>query len=310
MSIFPKRAQRGGSVTIHCNVHLASRQRHVMPLLRVRVVDPVGTVVAEHAQYVLALPEPDAAERAAAAAAADPVPSQHLRRDVPLLILAGYLSGATGREQLFGALSAIESGRHFYFSQLLPPDAALGRYTVDIALLLDGRVRHSATSSDDMFFVEQLELVEVQRDGDDGAGFARVRNPGPEPVPARLAVLRAGGSEIDARLLELPADTATDIPVPAGAAFLYYSEDRRIIALAGSDAPYVLRDQAMLVARKGDRVFLLQRDQDEGFELAGPAELLWRRADGLLRRDQLTPADLATYGEMVRAGVIHEVRFG
>lgn len=299
MSIFPKRTCRNGSVTIHCNVDLSAvRSTHVTPILTLKITDPAGTEVATFEQLVLDLP----AERHQAPFEV-PKSGTYLRRDVPLMILASYLGGEDQREKLVELLASMPSGRHFYFSFQVPADALLGKYTASLVVHLNGRTRHSATAPGDHFFVEHLVVRRANGDK------ITIENEGPEPVPAKTALLsltdtaRAATVEI----FDVPAHTSVTLTMAERHGYLYYNEERVAIPINGTGSPYLIRDQRVLTMTREGRTYLLRRDQEEAFELSGTAGQLWSRASSLLQVDQLGGQEIEALEDLKGAGLIREL---
>ncbi|NMH89060.1 hypothetical protein [Flavivirga algicola] len=160
MSIFPKRAIPGKTVTIHWNFNISSLKNvHIFPRVRIGVKDPNGNVTMLFEEYVLGLPNSE-----------DEITPQkertfkYLKKNVPLLLLADYFDGISKREQLIERLKNIQSGRHYYFTYTLPNDAPLGKYTLVSEVHSSGEIKYSKTAADDFFFVEKKHWIRLRKE--------------------------------------------------------------------------------------------------------------------------------------------------
>lgn len=310
MSIFPKRARPGQAVTIHWNFNTAAlTATHIYPFVRIGVRDPAGQLTLLFEDYLLALPNPEPT-----ATEAVPAPVGSLRPGLPLLVLASYLSGPRPREMLVDLLQGMQTGRHYYFVYQVPAEAPLGRYTLLSEVHGEGRVRHSKTAEEDFFLVESVEVVDFQHTGND-TSVATVRNPGPEPVPAKV-VEYFPGQQPNVRVArqELPPQALTRLPLTSDQAFLLYSEDRLTLPLtARRQAPTYLRSQQLLALDKftaaEPTTYVLAPGEEAGYELTGPARTLWERADGLATQAELLAGlpDDSTLRELLAEGLLREL---
>lgn len=310
MSIFPKRARPGQSVTIHWNFNTAAlTATHIYPFVRIGVRDPAGQLTLLLEDHLLALPNPEPGP-----AAPTPAPTGELRPSLPLLVLASYLSGPRKREALVDLLRGMQTGRHFYFVYQVPADAPLGRYTLLSEVHGEGQVRHSKTAEEDFFLVESVEVLAVQAAG--GADWtATVRNPGPEPVPVKV-VEYFPGQRPNVRMTphQLPPQTTVELPLASARSFLLYSEDRQTLPLtAAYPAPTYLRNQQLLAIDKPTAdeptTYVLAPGEEAGYELSGPSRALWNRADGLVTQAELLAGlpDDAALREMLAEGLLREL---
>lgn len=308
MSIFPRRTRRGSQVTIHWNFNTSRlTQAHIMPHVRIGVRAPDGQLTLLHDGHLLALPGPPPT----AAAAAD-VAARHLPKSVPLLVLASYLSGPQSRAKLVEMLEGMHTGRHYYFPFAVAADAPLGRYTLVSELYVDGRVQHSGTAAEDFFLVEELRLTPATGTPA-GDRTAQLTNPGPEPVPVRLLEYRPGQQPSTASTVqEVPAHGTLTVQTTAAQFFVLYCEEREVLPLAEAADPVFLRNQRLLAWDKavdGETItFVLAGEGDEAYELSGPTQAVWQRADGLSARADLAGPELqAAYQDLLDAGLILEL---
>jgi len=306
MSIFPKRTRRGTSVTIHWNFNTSQlTQTHIMPFVRLGVQAPDGHVTLLHEGPILALPGPVPTAPAAAVA-------QHLPKEVPLLVLASYLSGRHQREALVEMLRGIHTGRHYYFTYAVPAEAPLGKYTLLSELYTDGRLQHSGTAADDFFLVEELHLSPAEARLP-GSLVATVTNPGPEPVPIQVVEYHPQQQPTTASSVrKVPACGTLTIESAAPQCFVLYNEEREILPLRLASEPTFLRNQQLLALEKevdGHPItYVLTGETDEAYELTGPTRTVWHRADGLSSRAQLTdPEEQAAYQLLLDEGLIREL---
>ena len=311
MSLFPKRALPGQAVTVHwCFRGPAGDGEPLCPFVRIGVRDPAGTVRMLHEKTLIDFPPPRPEPGTVSFASLQPGDAPRGPM-VPLLVLASYLEGRRKRETLAEMLVRLREGRHFYFHHVLAPDAALGRHTLISEIHWQGRVIPSATADEDFFHVERLEVV---RGGRDGAGEVGVRNPGPEPVPARLveAFRGSGGWEYRSRDLEIPSDSTHPLKAGGERNFLLFSEDREVLSLDPVSSPFCLRSPEYHALAKeapsGIALHLLHARDESGFVLVEPHRSLWDRADGLATRNELRSGEgAAAYDEMLAAGLLREL---
>ena len=88
--------------------------------------------------------------------------------------------GAPDSGGLVRSLTGLGAGVHWYVHRAVPEGAALGRYRVEVEVWTDGE----CSRDDDWFFVERLEPLGWAWAGE--RYLVTIRNPSPEPVPARL----------------------------------------------------------------------------------------------------------------------------
>ena len=312
MSIFPKRTVPGQPVTVHWNFNTAALiATHIYPFVRIGVRDPVGQLTMLFEGHLLALPNPEPLPPGPS-----PDEARHLRKNLPLLVLADYLSGPRKREVLVELLQSMQAGRHFYFVYPVPADAPLGRYTLLSEVHSEGQVRYSKTADEDFFFVERVEVAGATAEA--GASTATVRNPGPEPVPVKVVeYFPSRQPNVQVRTQELPAHGALCLPLATEHTFLLYNEERQTLPLTASPAgPAYLRNQQLLGFDKpGASVpttYVLAPGDEAGYELSGPTRLLWNRADGLASRTAMLAGldDDTALREMLDADLLRELPRG
>ena len=307
MSIFPKRTLRNTQVTIHWNFNTATlTKEHSVPYVRIGVQAPDGQLTMLHDGHLLRLPHQPAET------SSPDVAAQTLPKSVPLLVLASYLSGRQARATLVDLLHGIHTGRHYYFTYAVPPNAPLGKYTLLSEVYIDGQVRYSGTAADDFFLVEELVLGLAEATSTGGV-TAMLTNPGPEPVPVRVVEYRPAEQPTTAsRVHEVPAHGTLRVASTEGQCFVLYNEEREVLPLALSTEPVFLRNQQLLSLDKdvdGEPItYVLAGESDEAYELSGPSREVWKRADGLTVRSQLPDSATQTaYQEMLDAGLLVEL---
>lgn len=307
MSIFPKRTLRGTHVTIHWNFNTARlTHTHRMPYVRIGVQAPDGRVTMLKEDHILGLPGP------APTTPAPEVVAQHLPKNVPLLILADYLSGRHKREALVEMLQGMHTGRHYYFTYEVPADAPLGRYTLLSELYTDGRLQHSGTAAEDFFLVEELHLS-LAEPRPAGGLRAVATNTGPEPLPIRVVQYHPQQQpSTSSYVAEVPAQGHLLIESAGGQCFVLYNEEREMLPVVGTTEPVFLRNQQLLTLEKEadglPTTYVLTGETDEAYELTGPSREVWQLADGLHRRSELPDPEMQpAYQELLDEGLIREL---
>lgn len=306
MSIFPKRTVAGSAVTIHWNLSLpAGMETTVCPFVRIGINSPDGNTYMLFEDHVLLLPS-----------TAAPAPPglqqsssyQYLNKHTPLLVLASYLSGKQSREKLAEILTNIQNGRHYYFTWAIPPGAPPGKYTLLSEMYIGGSLKHSGTAADDFFYVEQLDITTH------AAGEVIIRNPGLEPVPAKLITYTAGHHQRPENLEVFyiaPGDSHA-VNTAGKSVFLVYNEERITIPLHVCQQPRSLRNQqyhALYKEEAGEpATYVLSREGEEAWRLTGPQRAIWEAADGMTSAMHLRETDNKGYDEMIAHRLITEIR--
>lgn len=305
MSIFPKRTIAGSTVTIHWNLTLpAGMETAVCPYGRIGINTPEGKTHLLLEEHVLLLPS-------TAAPAPSSLPQtgayQYLNKNTPLLVLASYLAGQQPREKLINILTNIQNGRHYYFTWHVPHNALPGKYTLLSEMYVNGSLKHSGTSADDFFYVEQLDIAP-------GPGEETIiRNPGPEPVPAKLISYTVGRHQRPETLEVFyiaPGDSRF-VSTARKSVFLVYNEERITIPLHAWRQLRTLRNQQYHALQKeeaGEPVtYVLPREGEEAWRLTGSQREIWEAADGISNAAQLRATDSNSYDEMITHGLIIEI---
>ncbi|OQP59019.1 hypothetical protein [Niastella populi] len=305
MSIFPKRAIRGNTVTVHWNITLpAGMESAVCPFVRIGINSPGGKQHMLFEEHVLLLPSTAAVAPASVETSGT---FQYLNKHTPLLVLASYLTAPQQREKLVEVLTNLQNGRHYYFSWPVPPDAAPGKYILLSEMYIDGSVKHSGTATEDFFYIEQLNISTGE------GGEVVIHNPGPEPVPAKLITYIAGYHQRPYTLQVFFIAPGEQLPVnTAGkSVFLVYNEERITIPLHTYRQPRTLRNQQHLFLHKekdGEQLsYVLPREGETAWRLSGPQREIWQAADGMSSAAIVREKHSAGYDEMLAQGLITEI---
>ena len=313
MSIFPKRTIPGKGVTIHWNYNTCHlKGTHIFPFVRIGVKSPDGKVTMLYEGNILALPESKTEVTAEANA---PSAYKYLNKNTPLLVLADYLSGRFKKEALIDILSAIQSGRHYYFHYSIPEDAALGKYTLISEVHSNGEIRYSKTAADDHFFVEKLVMREAKRNGN--GCTTTVFNPSAEVLPVKIVdCFYDGMGELTTKtkVFTLPANELFTIQSSSSKSFLLYNEEREVLPLGSENQLFPLRNQQYLSlskkTEKGDIIYVLPKDSTASYQLEGIVRAVWNCADGIsIKPEQESLEYQEAYNELLKSGLIGEIDF-
>ncbi|WP_108867825.1 hypothetical protein [Aquimarina aquimarini] len=304
MSIFPKRAIPGKTVTIHWNFNISSlKNTHILPFVRIGVKDPKGKVTMLFEEHVLGLPDPIANDKS------DEQQLKYLNKNIPLLVLADYLSGPCKREKLIEILKNIQSGRHYYFTYTVPDDAPIGKYTLISEVHNSGEIKHSKTAMDDFFLVEKLTLDKVVEEG--GQKKAIIINHSTEKTPVKVVHCyenELGELNTKVQVFEIEASQETEIQFFSDKDFLLYNEEREVIPLTALSTSYLLRNQQVLEIQKNNEFScLLKRDKEEAYRLTTETKQLWEKSNGLFHKDMMSEKEKAIFEEMNSEGLIEEI---
>lgn len=305
MSIFPKRALQGDSITIHWNFNTSKlRGTHRFPLVRIGVKDPNGKVTMLFERHVLALPAVADEEKAVAE-------NQllYLNKNVPLLMVASYLSGRYSKEKLVDILENIQGGRHYYFSYPVPKDGPLGKYSLISEVISEGQIQHSNTADDDFFYVEKIGVSEQLMMADKGK--ATLTNFSSEPVPVKIIEYHRERNlrPSDVRVFELPGSVQQEITFNSPYTYLSYNEEREMLPMAFSSAvvsrnPYFLS----LEKKEENSTYIFSRDKQDGYVLESEHQQIWRKANGLNHKNDFVHAgNQDVYQEMLKEQLIREL---
>lgn len=304
MSIFPKRTIPGRTITIHWNFNIASlKNSHVFPFVRIGVKDPNGKVTMLFEEHVLGLPDPETE-----ATQQEEKPLKYLNKNIPLLLLADYLSGACKKEKLIEILKNIQSGRHYYFTYTVPDDGPLGKYTLVSEVHSSGEVKYSKTVADDFFFVEKITLDTII-EGEKRKAI--ITNHSPEKTPVKIIECYQNAQEelkTKVRVFEIEPLKETVIALSSDKEFLVYNEEREVLSLTNLSPAYLLRNQQVLEIRKNNALpFLLKKDNDEAYQLTTETKQLWDRSNGLFHKDQMSEIEKSIFKEMSSEELIQEI---
>ncbi|MDR7211436.1 hypothetical protein [Flavobacterium piscis] len=310
MSIFPKRTVPNKGVTIHWNFNTAHLKGiHIFPFVRIGVKRPDGEVTMLYEGNILALP--DSKEEITEN---ETIKYKYLNKNTPLLVLADYLSGSCKREVLVDILSAIQSGRHYYFYYDIADDAPPGKYKLISEVHSNGEIRYSKTATDDFFFVEKLQLKEIRKQS--GQRIAIVQNLSTEPVPVKIVECIENDAELSTQLqvFEIPANKEISISFNSEKTFLLYNEEREVIPLIEGSGMMSLRNQQLLsLSKKEDFdevIYVIPKDTDETFKLDTISKEIWLKADGLNTKEVFENNYLykEAYQELVQSGLVQEIK--
>lgn len=309
MSIFPKRSVPGGTVTIHWNFNTAHlTDVHICPWVRIGVKDPKGEVAMLFEDHVLGLPDPkDQAQDQDL-----PAPTlKYLHKNLPLMIMADYLSGRHKREKLVEILQNIQSGRHYYFTYHVAEDAPLGKYTLISEVHSGGETRYSKTAPDDFFLIEKVSFKCTNESG--GKKNAVIVNHSPEKTPVKIVGCMPtvdGKMQTSVNVFEMEGLEEKSVSLTARLNFLLYNEERKVVPLQEGSPDYLLRNQQVLELNKNDgSTYLLRKDKEEGYQFTKQTKALWLRSDGLLNKCQLSDEELEAYKALKADGLITDIRF-
>lgn len=306
MSIFPKRTVPGGAVTIHWNFNIAHLANvHVCPWVRIGVKDPLGKETMLFEGHVMGLPDPPSP---APEEAETHPPLKYLKKSLPLMVMAEYLSGQVNRETLVNILQNIQSGRHYYFPFHLPIDAPLGKYTLISEVHSQGEIRYSKTAADDFFFVEKVSCQPAE-----GKSHTVVAiNHSSEPTPVKVVhchTLEDHKTQTELEVFLMEGQEKRRIEGKGTMSFLLYNEERETLPFLPANEPLLWRNQQVLELRKPEGpLFLLPRTTETGVELTPEAADVWDRANGLITAEGLTTAQQAALESLKAEGLISELR--
>ena len=308
MSIFPKRTIAGSNVTIHWNFNTtAIIGEHLCPFVSIGVIDPLGNITMLLEEYVLVLPS-ITKERYG-----DPNknPTTFLEKNIPLMLLADYLSGRQKREKLVEILENIQSGRHSYFTYVVPENAVPGKYKLLSEVHIDGVTKYSRTAEEDFFYVEKITIT-----SDDKVGTSNIMitNHSPEPSPVKIISYQPGCTitNADIQILELSGNESKKISNSGKQQFLSYNEERIIIPLHDLEGRRCVRNQQLLSTNKklenDELIYVMHKEKELGFKLTGATKDIWMKADGITTKEDIrTESNYEAYDEMIANQLIFEI---
>lgn len=313
MSIFPKRTVPGKGTTIHWNFNTAHlKDTHIFPFVRIGVKDPAGKITMLFEGNILALP--DAADDPAKHHSAVPT-YKYLNKNTPLMVLADYLSGPFKREVIVDILSAIQSGKHYYFQYAIPEHAPLGKYSLISEVHSNGEIRYSKTASDDFFFVEKLNLKTIEKK--EHHYVASIHNASPENVPVKIVECSYSEKEklkTTISVMELPANAEIPVIYHSANSFLFYNEEREMLSLNPDGSVFPVRNQQLLSLSKSESdeevVFVVPKSTDESYKLEGISREIWQNANALsVKKDNTDINYQEAYSELLESGLIQELNY-
>ncbi|WDF55779.1 hypothetical protein [Mucilaginibacter sp. KACC 22063] len=296
MSIFPKRTRRGKTVTIHWNFNTAHLfDQPVYPLVRIGVTDPLGNTSMLMEDHVLTLPSVCDEENS------KPGQALHLNKNLPLMVMADYLSGKQTKERLVEILQNIQSGRHYYWHYQLPADAPLGKYTLLSEVISEGQIRLSKTAADDHFFVEELEITEEE-------GVTIAYNPSPEKLPVKVIDYVPGKrlTPDNIQVFELAAGEKRRLNFNSRYSYITYNEEREMLPLRQGNHVMTFKNAAWLRLDKPGKIYLFHRSDELAYELTPVQQLIWLAADGVRLAEELNALDPDAYDELLAKNIINE----
>ncbi len=306
MSIFPKRTVQGQTVTIHWNFNTSKlTDFHVLPWVRIGVRDPKGNVTMLFEEHVLGLPhEPEEPK-------AEKPKLKYLNKNLPLLLLADYLSGKHKKEKLIEMLENIQSGRHYYFTFHVPENAPLGKYELISEIHVNGELRLSKTAADDFFFVEKVSCRWPEQS--DNGKKALLINQSPEKTPVKIVHCNSGEEgkiTTSVQVFELEGGEEKEIPLVSPLNFLLYNEERQVIPLQEHSSDFFVRNQQVFTLTKtGGETYLIKKEKDEAYQLDKGYKTLWQKADGFLQQETLEKEEKVLLEEMLAEDLIHSLSF-
>jgi hypothetical protein len=302
MSIFPRHVCPGQTATIHLRVAIAIP---CFPLAHVAIRDPHGTLMFEDTRPLLGC-MPSA--RALGA------PTTGESRDglceiSPLLLLAQHLrQDAEECVELMASLQDMAHSTHTYWQFRVPEDAALGCYTVELGMFVEGQASPSQTAASDRMFVERLTLERC--DTTDEGVRALVCNHSPLATRARLLEYSRGINGLCSalRAVELPASSTIELQAAGERALLSYAEGNSAIWLTPERERTLIREPSCAwMMDASDRLIVTRRFAPRSFTLTGPARAIWQRADGVTRRAELEALDGRALRALLDAGLLRAV---
>ncbi|MDB4990572.1 MAG: hypothetical protein JWN04_5750 [Myxococcaceae bacterium] len=297
MSLFPRQLIRGQTVTIHARF---SSPPPVFPEMHTEIRDRTGKLVFDDVRQLTGAPPQNAVCPATSAPS-----TSGLTEAPPILMLAHHLrSDAAAREELVQALVDMQHSTHWYRQWTAPDDAPLGHYQVELYAWIEGR-RHTSNNPDtDRFAVESLTLA----DTGSRAGVARIHNPGPEPVEARLDEYGGPGEPLRSRRISLPAEHVTELCSEAQTALLIYAGGNAQLWLHGDDDPVYVRHPSCAWMHSHDSSLVLTSARTQRtFTLRERARELWLQAELPTRRSTLESISSAAFASLQTAGLLQRL---
>lgn len=300
MSLFPIRLKRGGTITIHL------RMNTMIPLWVDRkdyLVYPNGERKLCYDRMVPYFPSVTKNDDEKLTISQ----SGQLYGGAPVLMAARYLQNEFNSEKHFmEMITGLRDDTHHYYTLKIPEDAPLGRYHFELEDRVNGNVWKSGTFDTDYFYVEQLNLIRVEKRGD--MFSALVENPSPEPVLVQLCSFDVQtGRESRPELHSLKPHSSTEIGF-YGAAVLLYRDGDELIRLTHEKEKSCLGNPIFKTKRKDNGCIIYSDEPVRTYELSGISERIWSLANGFIPRSIIRDEESASvYDEMLQMGLIIEI---
>lgn len=240
MSIFPKRAVRGGNVTIHLNINIASLySKHITPRLRIIVKNPIGQEHILSDEHILCLPNIKELNTDSNPVVSEP---KYLRKELPLMVLANYLTIKDNKEMFVNILTRMRDGRHFYFNYPVEADAPLGKYQLASEIYIDGNMVRSQTAADDFFYIEEIAVSVIETD--ETKCHFRIINCSKEPTPVKV-ITYDPEKPLTAEAIEvciIDGEATVEFVKTGKYHFVSYNEERIIIPVGSGKKKRTIRN--------------------------------------------------------------------
>lgn len=292
MSVFPKRAVAGETITLHTNVFSRHQTNVIYPYVTTIIRSPSGKTFPVFSGHVLVFPIN--AEKG----------DYKANKGFPFLLLAKMLGTGKDPEELKKTVENIRQGKHFYYHFTIPADAEAGKYVIETNNWLSGNQAVSATAPHDHFFVEKL-TVKIQKNRASGKKTV-IKNHSAELLPVRIVKI-SKNERITTRPLLIKGHAEIVIPFERKT-FLLYNEERKCIAIDPDHKLAVVRNQKLLhktLKEKGQKVTYIMQAPDDVVSLEGESQELWDAAIGLnLPESQVSDHERKLLQQMKRSGLL------
>jgi len=302
MSLFPIRLKPGGTITVHLryNAHFP-----VWVHRRDHYVDPNAKKTLCYERILPYIPPFKKTEEELTRISE----SGQIFGGAPILMAARYLQNDFQRDdQFLDNLVGLRDDTHHYYTLTLPEDAPLGRYHFELEDRMNGQVFKSGTADTDFFYVEKLNLLDVETK--EGISIAHIENPSPEPVLAKLCQIDPYSDQnLNPVVISLAPKTVSKISFE-GVGFLMYRDDDEILRLNKHKEKTSLRNPVFQTLRKQECTLIFSNDPERkgAYELDGKSEAIWQMASGFVPRSLIRQEHNAgIYDEMLQMGLIQEI---
>nr|WP_315028095.1 hypothetical protein [uncultured Chryseobacterium sp.] len=296
MSIFPKRTIQGKSVTIHWGIALETEKNiPQFPLVRLGVKAPDGSITSLCNRHIMLLPDHSSENKE------ENIIQTHLPKNVPLLILADYLSGKRKREKLVEMLKHIQTSRHYYFQYPIPDNALPGKYELVSEIYLEGEYYPSRTAEEDFFYVDKLKL---EREN----GKIQIQNLSQEPCPVKTVSVSELDTISEVHIIQplesLYLEDKTEVQ------YLLYSEEREVVSLSENKSKKMMRNQTLQNFEKIEndalKIYVLFPEDEDAYILEGNYAKIWNLAEGTIDENTLKEIDHEAFVSMMEAQLLQE----